>query len=241
MSELTTFFHHAPPAMPTQDHYSIATRRLSPGHLPNLKVSSQTYCKNRAVISEAVLTSARPQRSKRVKWTPDVVDNEGKTASRKVQSTISGAMTSLGNFTSSPRPVANSSVRVEEKKQSKSLGHQRSLSAHHSVHQGSSSNTEEARRSLQALPAQESNTSKRRQRPVVPPRVPDAPNNKPPPAPRPSRLATPDLSDVEESTYFPPLATSKSQSALYYPQQQSAELRMKANLDAARAYMASRK
>lgn len=159
----------------------------------------------------------RPKKDKTVHWASSVVDNEFKTKlSPKSPPTIearpeSSTPSPVRSSSSLPlgTPIANTSVKMSSNPSSRqqptqmpSQIHQLSSTASKaSPHQGPHISSSRANISRKMGPPSVRRPPKVKY--AVPPPVPDAPwTQRPPPAPRPNRLLTPELPEIDASKLF---------------------------------------
>ena len=140
-----------------------------------------------------------------VRWASDIVENESKMRSRQEIWSNTSGLALKPRVASLPKRVANSSMKIQSRKPEKRSGLYRDDD---SGYQTSSSDHSQRPAPFPQTGAAVANISKPRQQRRIPPRVPDAPRQMSPSAPRPTRLPTPDLPDIV-GNFFPSLANPK--------------------------------
>jgi hypothetical protein len=159
----------------------------------------------------------RPKKDKTVHWASSVVDNEFKTKlSPKSPPTIearpeSSTPSPVRSSSSLPlgTPLANTSVKMSSNPSSR----QQPTQMPSQIHQLSSTASKASPHQRPHISSSRANISRKMGPPsvrrppkvkyAVPPPVPDAPwTQRPPPAPRPNRLLTPELPEIDASKLF---------------------------------------
>jgi len=147
----------------------------------------------------------------RVHWASGVVENEGKTARGKMyQNPTSNTKNAQPNTSaqrvpallSQRQPIPSNRPKAQTYRTPSQAG---SSSAQRRDQTRPNPRTQKTIRPVKYLESQANTPLKRVRTVEYPARVPDAPQRRdPPPAPRPARLLTPDLPDIDVQMYFCP-------------------------------------
>jgi len=155
------------------DHYPVVPQTSSSYRLAELPISADRHCN----MPSALLTLSKSTPAKKLRWAAGTIDNEN----RKTKAHV---ITDDANASQPSKPSSDRSGKISKPRHQNPVpgqGHQTRPSNIFNRHE----------------------SSRKRPPPALPPWVPDAPRLKPPSAPRPARLPTPDLPEIDGEMFYP--------------------------------------